>query len=122
LFIELRLTEVLEGEMAIRQGAGVPPTAMRLRALMDVLGYRGHGAQTRFAAQCDFRDAALSQFLRNRALTWAAVSAIHRRFPRVSVAFLLQGLLGHPLDPDIEARLLQWEREPQMEVFTRPRL
>lgn len=114
--------ELIDGGMAEAPGAADPLAKDRLRALMDVLGYVGHGGQRRFARDCGLRDDLLSQYLSGkRPLPWNAVALIRHRLPRVSSAYLKEGLIGHPLDPDIEARLLQWERERGIEIFVRPR-
>jgi len=93
-------------------------SARRLRALIDVLGFEGRGAQTRFAEEIG-----VSRSRLNNALVYGPVSRqlaekIIATYPSVSTDFLLLGRSGGSLDRKLERRLLQYQKETGTSVFT----
>jgi hypothetical protein len=96
-----------------------PAWSWRIEALMDLLGY---GSQKEFAAQLE--GVTYGQFCniaggRNN-LSREVADAIFFRWPgRISLEFLYHGIPGRPLDPELEERLLQWQRRTAKKIFRR---
>jgi hypothetical protein len=93
------------------------PSARRLRALIEVLGFEGRGAQTRFAKEIGVDRRRLNNVLVYRPLSQKLVQKIIRRYPRVSTDFLLLGRSGGNLDRKIEQQLLDYQEKTGISVF-----
>jgi hypothetical protein len=93
-------------------------SARRLRALIDVLGFGGRGAQTRFAEEIGVDRRRLNNVLVRYPLSRKLAEKIIHRYPGVSADFLLLGKSGGGLDRKLERRLLQYQKETGILVFT----
>jgi hypothetical protein len=92
-------------------------SARRLRALIEVLGFEGRGAQTRFAEEIGVDRRRLNNVLVYRPLSQKLVQKIIHRYPRVSTDFLLLGRSGGNLDRKIEQQLLDYQEKTGISVF-----
>jgi hypothetical protein len=96
----------------------VTPAARQLRALMEVLGFVGRGALTRFAAEIDVARPRLNRVLIGHPLSWKLAEKIIRRYPSVSADFLFLGQPGGHLDRRLEQQLLDYQKRTGISVFT----
>jgi hypothetical protein len=94
------------------------PSACRLRALIEVLGFEGRGAQTRFAEQIGVDRRRLNNVLVGYPLSRQLAWIITRRYPRVSRGFLLLGRSGGDLDRKLQQQLLDYQKRTGISVFT----
>ena len=92
-------------------------SARRLRALIEVLGFEGRGAQTRFAEEIGVDRRRLNNALCDQPLSRQLAEEIIRRYPAVSADFLLLGRSGGSLDRNLEQRLLKYEQSTGMSLF-----
>jgi hypothetical protein len=96
----------------------VTPAARQLRALMEVLGFVGRGALTRFAAEIDVARPRLNRVLIGHPLSWKLAEKIIRRYPGVSADFILFGRSGGHLDRKLERQLFNNQKRTGISVFT----
>jgi hypothetical protein len=101
--------------MAKRKGS--IPSALRLRALLEVLGFEGRGGQTRFAEEIDVDRRRLNNVLVYRPLSRKLVEKIIGRYPGVSTDFLLLGRPGGSLDRKLEQHLFEYEEKTGISIF-----
>jgi hypothetical protein len=94
------------------------PSACRLRALIEVLGFEGLGAQTRFAEEIGVDRRRLNNVLVGYPLSRKLTQIIIRRYPRVSTDFLFRGRRGGHLDRKLEQQLLDYQKRTGISVFT----
>ena len=99
--------------MAIREAASAP----RLRALIDVLGFEGRGAQTRFAEKIGVDRRRLNNVLIGHPLSRVLAQEIVRCYPSVSTDFLLLGTSGGSLDRKLERKLFEYQKRTGISVF-----
>jgi hypothetical protein len=92
--------------------------ARRLRALIEVLGFEGRGAQTQFAKEIGVDRRRLNNVLVGYPLSQKLAQKIIGRYPDVSSDFLLLGRSGGNLDRKLERRLLNHQRKTGISVFT----
>jgi hypothetical protein len=104
------------GESVVRRQACIP-SARRLRALIEVLGFEGRGGQTRFANEIGVSRRRLNNVLVYRPLSQKLVQKIIHRYPRVSTDFLLLGRSGGNLDRKLERQLLDYQEKTGISVF-----
>jgi hypothetical protein len=105
-------------ELSYLKGSGPDaPSARRLRALMWVLGFDGRGAQVRFAEEIGVGRSRLNNVLVGYPLSRQLAQKIMRRYPRVSMEFLLLGKSGGNLDRALRQQLLDYERKTGISVF-----
>jgi heme oxygenase len=95
----------------------VSASARRLRALMEVLGFEGRGAQTRFAEEIGVARSRLNNVLIDQPLSRKLAEQIIRRYPIVSADFLFLGQPGGHLDRELEKQLLDYEQRTGISVF-----
>jgi len=93
------------------------PQVRRLRALIEVLGFEGRGAQTRFAEEIGVQRSRLNNVLIDQPLSRKLAEKIIRRYPNVSADFLLLGMSGGHLDRDLEQQLLDYQKRTGISVF-----
>ena len=98
----------------------VGPSARRLRALIEVLGFEGHGAQVRFAEEIGVGRSRLNNVLIGSPLSQKLAQKIIGRYPQVSMDFLLLGRSGGNLNRKLERRLSDYQRRTGISVFTSP--
>src|SRR5262245_14825130 len=98
--------------------ATLTPSARRLRALIEVLGFEGRGAQTRFADEINVDRSRLNNVLIEQPLSRQLADKILRRYPGVSADFLFQGKSGGNLDRKLERQLLEYQKRTGISVFT----
>ena len=96
------------------------PSARRLRALIEVLGFEGFGAQVRFAEEIGVGRKRLNNVLVGSPLSQKLAQKIIGRYPQVSMDFLLLGRSGGNLDRKLERRLSDYQRRTGISVFTSP--
>jgi hypothetical protein len=96
------------------------PSARRLRALIEVLGFEGLGAQVRFAEEIGVGRKRLNNVLVGSPLSQKLAQKIIGRYPQVSMDFLLLGRSGGNLDQKLERRLSDYQRRTGISVFTSP--
>jgi hypothetical protein len=94
-----------------------PPSARRLRALIEVLGFEGRGAQTRFAKEIGVDRRRLNNVLVGHPLSRMLAQKIIRCYPSVSTDFLLLGRSGGSLDRKLERQLLSYQKRTGISVF-----
>ena len=94
-------------------------SARRLRALIEVLGFEGRGAQVRFAEEIGVDRKRLNNVLVGYPLSQKLAQTIIGRYPQVSADFLLLGRSGGNLDRKLELRLLDYQRRTGISVFTK---
>jgi hypothetical protein len=94
------------------------PSARRLRALIEVLGFEGRGAQTRFAEEIGVDRSRLNNALIDQPLSRQLADKIFQRYPGVSADFLFQGKSGGNLDGKLEQQLLEYQKRTGISVFT----
>jgi len=100
------------------RGAGpTEPSARRLRALMEVLGFEGRGAQTAFAKELGVARSRMNNVLIDQPLSRQLAEKIIRRYPGVSSDFLLLGRAGGILDRKLEQKLLDYQKRTGIAVF-----
>jgi hypothetical protein len=104
------------GEPVARQEL-YPPSARRLRALIEVLGFEGRGAQTRFAKEIGVDRRRLNNVLVGHPLSRQLAGKIIRRYPGVSADFLFLGESGGHLDRKLEKQLLDYQQRTGISVF-----
>ena len=92
-------------------------SARRLRALIEVLGFEGRGAQTRFAKEIGVDRRRLNNVLVGYPLSRMLAQRIIRRYPSVSTDFLLLGRSGGSLDRKLERQLLEYQKKNRISVF-----
>jgi hypothetical protein len=93
-------------------------SARRLRALIEVLGFEGRGAQTRFAKEIGVDRRRLNNVLVGYPLSRMLAQKIILCYPSVSTDFLLLGRTGGNLDRRLEKRLLGYQKKTGISVFT----
>jgi hypothetical protein len=93
------------------------PSARRLRALIEVLGFEGRGAQTRFAEEIGVDRRRLNNVLVGHPLSRMLAQKIIRCYPSVSADFLLLGRPGGNLDRKMERQLLNYQKRTGISVF-----
>jgi hypothetical protein len=93
------------------------PSARRLRALIEVLGFEGRGAQTRFAEEIGVDRRRLNNVLVGHPLSRMLAQKIIRCYPSVSTDFLLLGRPGGNLDRKMERQLLNYQKRTGISVF-----
>jgi hypothetical protein len=98
--IGILLVRQMWGPMA-RPKAHTPSTR-RLRAVIEVLGFEGRGAQTRFAKEIGVDRRRLNNVLVGYPLSRMLAEKITRRYPSVATGFLLSGRSGGSLDRKLE--------------------
>ena len=96
------------------------PSARRLRALIEVLGFEGRGAQVRFAEEIGVGRNRLNNVLVGYPLSLKLAQKIIGRYPQVLTDFLLLGRSGGNLDRKLERRLSDYQRRTGISVFTSP--
>jgi hypothetical protein len=84
---------------------------------MEVLGFEGRGAQTRFAEEIGVARSRLNNVLIDQPLSRKLAEQIIRRYPSVSADFLFLGQSGGHLDPELEKRLLDYQQRTRISVF-----
>jgi hypothetical protein len=94
-----------------------PSSARRLRALIEVLGFEGRGAQTRFAKGIGVDRRRLNNVLVGYPLSGKLAQEIIRCYPSVSTDFLLLGRSGGRLDRKLERQLLNYQKRTGISVF-----
>jgi hypothetical protein len=94
-----------------------PPSARRLRALIEVLGFEGRGAQTRFAEKIGVDRRRLNNVLVGHPLSGKLAKEIIRCYPSVSTDFLLLGRPKGNLDRKLERQLLNYQKRTGISVF-----
>ena len=94
------------------------PSARRLRALIEVLGFEGRGAQTRFAKEIGVDRRLLNNVLVGYPLSGKFAQKIIASYPSVSTDFLLLGRSGGHLDRKLERQLLEYQKRTGISVFT----
>jgi hypothetical protein len=104
------------GEPVARRKACIP-SARRLRALIEVLGFEGRGGQSRFAEEIGVDRRRLNNVLVYRPLSRKLIQKIICRYPRVSTDFLLLGRSGGSLDRKLERQLLRYQEKTGISVF-----
>jgi hypothetical protein len=95
----------------------VTASARRLRALMEVLGFEGRGAQTRFAEEIGVARSRLNNVLIGQPLSRKLAEKIIHRYPIVSADFLFLGQSGGHLDRKLEKQLLEYQQSTGISVF-----
>jgi hypothetical protein len=95
----------------------VTASARRLRALMEVLGFEGRGAQTRFAEEIGVARSRLNNVLIGQPLSRKLAEKIIHRYPIVSADFLFLGQSGGHLDAKLEKQLLEYQQSTGISVF-----
>jgi hypothetical protein len=93
-------------------------SARRLRALIDVLGFEGRGAQTRFAEEIGVDRRRLNNVLVRYPLSQKLAQKIIDHYPGVSSDFLFLGKSRGHLDRQLQRRLLAYEKKTGISVFT----
>jgi hypothetical protein len=93
-------------------------SACRLRALIEVLGFEGRGAQTRFAEKIGVDRRRLNNVLVGYPMSRKLAQIIIRHYPRVSTDFLLLGKPGGNLDRKLNQQLLDYQKKTGISVFT----
>ena len=93
------------------------PSARRLRALIEVLGFEGRGAQTRFAQEIGVDRRRLNNVLVGYPLSRMLAQKIIRCYPNVSTDFLLLGRPKGSLDRKLEQQLLNYQKRTGISVF-----
>jgi hypothetical protein len=93
------------------------PSARRLRALIEVLGFEGRGAQTRFAEKIGVDRRRLNNVLVGQPLSRMLAQKIILCYPSVSTDFLLLGRSGGSLDRKLERQLLNYQKRTRISVF-----
>ena len=93
-------------------------SAHRVRALIEVLGFEGRGAQTRFAKEIGVDRRRLNNVLVGYPLSQKLAQKIIGRYPRVSTDFLLLGRTGGSLDRKLQRQLLHYQKKTGISVFT----
>jgi hypothetical protein len=104
------------GEPVARGKASIP-SACRLRALIEVLGFEGRGGQTHFAEEIGVDRRRLNNVLVYRPLSRKLVEKIVCRYPLVSTDFLLLGRAGGNLDRKLERQLRDYQAKTGISVF-----
>jgi hypothetical protein len=94
------------------------PSARRLRALIEVLGFEGRGAQTRFAEEIGVDRRRLNNVLVGYPLSRMLAQKIIRRYPDVSTDFLLLGKSRGNLDRKLQQQLSHYQNKTGISVFT----
>jgi hypothetical protein len=94
------------------------PSACRVRALIEVLGFEGRGAQTDFAKEIGVDRRRLNNVLVRYPLSRKLAEKIIQRYPGVSADFLLLGKPGGNLDRKLERQLLHYQKKTGISVFT----
>ena len=84
---------------------------------MEVLGFEGRGAQTRFAEEIGVDRRRLNNVLAGYPLSGKLAREIVRYYPNVSMDFLLLGRSGGSLDRKLEQRLLGYQKRTGISVF-----
>jgi hypothetical protein len=84
---------------------------------MEVLGFEGWGAQVRFAERIGVDRRRLNNVLVGYPMSRQLAQIIIRRYPHVSITFLLWGS-GDKLDPNLKRELLNYSRRTGISVFT----
>jgi hypothetical protein len=84
---------------------------------MEVLGFEGRGAQTRFAEEIGVARSRLNNVLIDQPLSRKLAEQIIRRYPSVSADFLFLGQSGGHLDRELEERLLNYQQRTGISVF-----
>jgi hypothetical protein len=84
---------------------------------MAVLGFAGLGAQVRFAERIGVDRRRLNNVLVGYPLSSQLAQIIVRRYPRVSITFLLRGS-GDNLDRNLKQQLSRYQRSTGISVFT----
>jgi len=95
----------------------VPASARRLGALMEVLGFEGRGAQTRFAEEIGVARSRINNVLIEQPLSRQLAEKIIHRYPDVSADFLLLGKSGGHLNPALEQKLFDYQKRTGISVF-----
>jgi hypothetical protein len=93
------------------------PAACRLRALIEVLGFEGRGAQSHFAESIGVDRRRLNNVLVGYPLSRMLAQIIVRRYPGVSTDFLLLAKPGGHLDRKLEQQLLDYQKRTGISVF-----
>jgi hypothetical protein len=93
------------------------PSACRLRALIEVLGFEGRGAQSHFAETIGVDRRRLNNVLVGYPLSRMLAQIIIRRYPGVSTDFLFRGRSGGLLDQKLERRLLDYQKRTGISVL-----
>ena len=93
------------------------PSARRLRALIEVIGFEGRGAQTGFAKEIGVDRRRLNNVLVGYPLSRQLARIIICRYPGVSMDFLFMGTAGGLLDRKLERRLFDYQRRTGVLVF-----
>jgi hypothetical protein len=94
------------------------PSACRLRALIEVLSFKGRGAQTQFAKEIGVDRRRLNNVLIGYPLSRKFAQIIIDHYPKVSADFLFLGKSGGHLDRGLEQRLLDYQKKTRISVFT----
>jgi hypothetical protein len=89
----------------------------RLRALIEVLGFEGRGAQSHFAESIGVDRRRLNNALVGYPLSRMLAQIIIRRHPGVSTDFLFRGRRGGHLDRKLEQQLLDYQKKTGISVF-----
>jgi hypothetical protein len=84
---------------------------------MEVLGFEGRGAQTRFAKELGVARSRINNVLIDQPLSRQLAEKIIRRYPVVSSDFLFLGESGGHLDRRLEQQLLDYEKRTRISVF-----
>ena len=87
------------------------PSARRLRALIQVLGFEGWGAQTRFAKEIGVDRRRLNNVLVGYPLSGKLAQKIIRCYPSVSTDFLFLGRSGGNLESKTRAAVIGLSKE-----------
>ena len=106
-----------QGSHKQRRLSGTEPSARRLRALMEVLGFEGRGAQTSFAKELGVSRSRINNVLIDKPLSRQFAEKIIRRYPGVSSDFLFLGESGGHLDRRLEQQLLDYQKRTGISVF-----
>jgi hypothetical protein len=93
------------------------PSARRMCALIEVLGFEGRGGQTRFAKEIGVDRRRLNNVLIGYPLSRMLAEKIIHRYPGVSADFLLLGRSGGSLDQKLERQLLNYQKRTGISVF-----
>jgi hypothetical protein len=89
-----------------------------LRALIEVLGFEGRGAQTRFAKEIGVDRRRLNNVLVGYPLSRMLAEKIIHRYPGISTDFLFLGRSGGSLDRKLEGQLSAYQKKTGISVFT----
>jgi hypothetical protein len=85
---------------------------------MEVLGFEGRGAQTRFAEEIGVARSRLNNVLIGQPLSRKLAEKIIRRYPSVSADFIFLGQSGGHLDRKLEKQLLDYQQKTGIYTHT----